>query len=68
MPAVPDLTSFNTYFTFKKIIFTSPVMGQDTFIFGQRFCLLLQKKSWTSGDGPDGLGIPPSPWYCSGGA
>lgn len=38
-------------------------MGQVTFIF-----IHVSLFSWTSGDGPDGLGIPPNPWYCSGGA
>lgn len=44
------------------------VVGQVMFIFAQVSCLPLSKKSWTSGVDPDRLRIPPSPWYCSGGA
>lgn len=42
--------------------------GKVMFIFAQVSCLPLSKKSWTSGVDPDRLRIPPSPWYCSGGA
>lgn len=44
------------------------VMGQVTLIFAQISCLPLQKESRTSVADPDRLRIPPSPWYCSGGA
>lgn len=44
------------------------VVGLVMFIFAQISCLPLSKKSWTSGVDPDRLRIPPSPWYCSGGA